>query len=409
MKLVFRIAWRYFWAKKSVQAINIISWISMGAIAVAAAAMIILFSVFNGLDHTIKEMYTSFNPSVKITPVKGKFFVLTPSQKEQLTTIPGVQVLSETIEDMALLSNESEQRAAVVKGVDNNWFQVSGMDSFMIAGESGWKNLGAQSIPVILGLGIANNLSIDVNNPFSELNIYYPKPNIGMSLNPEESLSAILTKPQGMFHVQKDLDERYALLPLIVVQRFLGQRGKISAVEIKAKSAAQVADIQKAASRIMGSNYKVANRYEQNQTLFMVLSGEKWMVYAILLFVLLIASFNLTGCLYMLVLEKKRDIAILKSMGIGDKQVRIVFLSEGLLLAAVGAILGVSLGTLICLGQIYFGWIGLPDGFMITAYPVAFEWTDFVLVLGTAFVIGLLAACYPAFKAGRQAVYLREE
>lgn len=409
MKLLFRIAWRYFWTKKSVQAVNIISWISMGAIAVAAAAMIILFSVFNGLDHTIKQMYTAFNPSVKITPVKGKFFVLTPTQKKELTNIPGVQMLSETIEDMALLSNESEQRAAVVKGVDNNWFQVADVDSFMIAGKSGWRDISAQNIPVILGMAIANNLSIDVNNPFSELNIYYPKPDIGMTLNPEKALSAILTRPQGLFHVQRDLDERYVLIPLVVAQQFLGQQGKLSAVDIKARAPSQVESIQRAASRIMGAGFTIANRYEQNQTLFMVLSGEKWMVYAILLFVLLIASFNLTGCLYMLVLEKKRDIAILKSMGTGNEQVRFVFLIEGLLLSGLGAVIGVVLGSLICLGQIYFGWISLPDGFVITAYPVALEWADFVLVLGTAFVIGLLAAWYPAFKAGKQAVFLREE
>ena len=381
----------------------------MGAIAIAAAAMIILFSVFNGLDHTIKDMYTSFNPAVKITPLKGKFFTLPDTQKARLSQIPGVSALSETIEDMALLSNETEQRAAVVKGVDEAWFQVSGIGRFMIAGDVGWARERTHYIPAVLGLGIANYLHIDVHNPFSELRIYYPRPDIGMTLHPEQALSEMLVKPEGLFHIQQDLDSRYLLLPLPAAQQLLGQRGAISAVEIQVTDPARMDAVQKAAGQIMGPAFNAANRYQQNQTLFMVLSGEKWMVYAILLFVLLLASFNLTGCLYMLVLEKKRDISILKSMGLGGQKVRSLFLSEGMLLSLTGALSGVALGTLVCLGQMYFGWIGLPDGFVVTAYPVAFEWQDFVLVLGTAFGIGLLAAWYPAFKAGRQVMYLREE
>lgn len=408
MKLIFQIVWRYFFIKKSVQAINIISWISMGAIAVSAAAMIILFSVFNGLDHTIKELYTSFNPELKITPQKGKFFKLSKEKEKQLKGIPGLALLSETIEDMALLSNDKDQRPALLKGVDNTWFSVSSMDSFMISGTAGWPE-NASYVSAILGLSIANNLSIDVNNPFSELKIYYPKSDFKVSLNPEQSLSRLLTRPEGLFHIQEDLDDKYVLLPLKAAQILFQKPGMISAIEIKAKNPSAVHDIQQSAKDIMGPGFKVANRFEQNQTLFLVLSGEKWMVYVILLFVLLLASFNLTGCLYMLVLEKKKDIAILKSMGMNAGSVRRVFLFEGVLLAMVGAVMGIILGYLICLGQIYFGWVGLPNGFVISAYPVAFEWADFVLVFFTASAIGLLAAWYPAFKAGRQPVYLREE
>lgn len=409
MKLVFRIAWRYFMAKKSVQAINIISWISMGAIAVAAAAMIILFSVFNGLDHTIKEMYTSFNPELKITPQKGKFFRFTPEQQKKIQDIPGVQYVSETIQDMALLSTEQEQKAAIIKGVDSAWFQVSGMDSFIIEGEYDWQNTTSRNTPAIIGLSIANNLSIDVNNPFAELRIYYPKPGNSNSLNPEKSLSRLVVRPKGIFHIQAELDNQYVLIPLATAQSLFDQQGAIAAVEIKTNRPDKINRIKKDISEIMGTGFTIANRFEQNQDLFMILSGEKWMVYAILLFVLLIASFNLTGCLYMLVLEKKKDISILKSMGFGSRSVRFVFLTEGILLAATGALAGILLGALICLGQIYFGWVGLPDGFVVTAYPVAFEWNDFILVIITALAIGFLAGLYPAFRAGRQSVYLREE
>lgn len=408
MKLIFQVVWRYFFVKKSVQAINIISWISMGAIAVSVAAMVILFSVFNGLDHTIKELYTSFNPELKITPEKGKFFQLSKTKEAQLKGLPGLAFMSETIEDMALLSNDNEQRPAVLKGVDNVWFSVSSMDSFMISGSAAWPE-NASYVSAILGLSIANSLSIDVNNPFSELRIFYPKSNFKLNLNPEQSLSTLLTRPEGLFHIQEDLDDKYVLLPLRAAQRLFQQPGMISAIEMKANNPSDVSQLRRAAKQIMGDDFKVADRFEQNQTLFMVLSGEKWMVYVILLFVLLLASFNLTGCLYMLVLEKKKDIAILKSMGMSARSVRRIFLSEGVFLALAGAVMGIVLGFLICLGQIYFGWVGLPNGFVIAAYPVAFEWTDFILVFFTALIVGLLAAWYPAFKAGRQPVYLREE
>lgn len=409
MKLIFRIAWRYFKSKKSIQAINIISWISVGAIVVATAAMIILFSVFNGLDQTIKKMYTTFNPEVKVTPQKGKFFSLSAGQKQQLASIPHIQYCSETIEDMALLSNGSEQRAAVVKGVDENWFQVSGIDSFMITGKAGWTGVSNTPPPAILGFGIANYLGINVENPFSELKIYYPKHNIFITLNPENALSVMTAKPEGAFRIQEEIDSKYILLPLQVAQHLFSRPGKISAVEIKADNPDNVLQVQQAAAAIMGKGFNVANRLEQNHTLYMVLSGEKWMVYAILLFVLLIASFNLTGSLYMLVLAKKQDISILKSMGLSNEKLRNIFLLEGIMLALTGALAGIVIGTLICLGQIYFGWVGLPQGFVISSYPVAFETQDFVLVVVTVLLIGLLAACYPAFKAQKQSVYLREE
>lgn len=408
MNLTFHIAWRYFRVKKSVQAINIIAWISIGAIAVASAAMIILFSVFNGLDNTIKEAYTSFNPELKVTPKKGKFFSLKNGQLTKLENLPGISLCSETIEDMVLLSNENEQMAAEVKGVNNDWFQVTNLKKYMFAGSADWPESHSY-IPGIIGLGIANNLGINVNNPFSELRIFYPKPNLKTNLNPEQSLSQIVVKPKGLFRIQQEFDNKYILIPLSVAQHLFNQEGKLSSIEISVTNFDNINKIQKSVVEIMGSEFKVANRFEQNQTLFMVLSGEKWIIYLILLFVLLLASFNLTGSLYMLVLEKKKDITILKLMGLGKKAVRKLFLTEAVLLALAGAVMGICLGALICLGQMYFGWIKLPDGFLITAYPVSFEWTDFILVFGTVIPIGWLAGWYPAFKAGRQPAYLREE
>lgn len=406
--MALHIAWRYFSGKKSVQAINIISWISVGAVAIATAAMILLFSVFNGLENTIKEMYTSFYPDLKVIPAKGKFFSLSDARIKKLDAIRGIDLISYTIEDMALLSNNAEQKPAIVKGVDNNWFRISGLDSFLLKGTAHWSGKTGFT-PVIIGLNIANTLSVDVDNVFSGLNIYYPRTGSGILPDPGSALSRTVARPQGLFHIQEEFDGKYVLVPLSDAQRLFERPGHISAIEIKKTAAASIPDIKKSIETSLGPGFLVESRYEQNKTLYLVLSSEKWAVYAILLMVLLIASFNMIGSLSMLVLEKKKDIAILKSMGAGNATIRMIFLCEGLLLAFVGAIAGMSIGTLICLGQQYFGWVGLPDGFVVHAYPVAFQLPDFVLVLSTALVVGVLAAWYPSRKAALQPVYLREE
>lgn len=408
MKLALHIAWRYLTGRKSVQAINVISWISVGAIAVATAAMIILFSVFNGLENTIQEMYTSFYPDLKITPAKGKFFSVSDAQIKNLNAIPGVDLLSYSIEDMALLSNDAEQKPATVKGVDNNWFLVSGLDSFLLNGTAHWPH-DTGFTPVLLGLSIANMLSVDVDNVFSGLNIYYPRTGADVLQNPESALNRMIAKPRGVFHIQEELDEKYVLIPLAAAQKLFERPGQISSIEIKKIATASESDIRGAIKSTLGPGVNIATRFEQNRTLYMVLSSEKWAVYAILLMVLLIASFNMIGSLSMLVLEKKKDISILKSMGAGSSVIRMIFLCEGLLLAFVGATIGMSLGTLVCLGQQHFGWVGLPDGFVVHAYPVSMQLPDFVLVLATAMIVALLAAWYPSRKAGLQTIYLNEE
>jgi len=408
MNLSFLIAKRYFRSKKSLQAINIISWISISAIAVSTAAMIILFSVFNGLESTVKSMYTSFYPDIKIEVKKGKFFTVSEAQKEKLSALPGIGAISYSLEDMVLLSNEDEQKPATLKGVDNTWFAISGLDSFMLHGTAGW-NTGLPYTPVIIGLSTASSLSVDVYNAFSSLNIYYPRPEANFAQNPEALLNRILVKPEGLFHVQEDFDGKYVLIPLTAAQRLFQKKNEISSIEMKTTNGFSESRTRKAISAILGKGFIIANRFQQNKTLYVIMKSEKWAIYAILVLVLLIASFNMIGCLSMLVLEKRKDITILKSMGAGPRVVRLVFLYEGLMLAFAGAAIGIVTGLVVCLGQRYFGWVSLPNGLVITAYPVVFQFADFILVFCTASGIGLLAAWYPARRAALQTVYLREE
>ncbi len=404
----FKIAWRYFRGKKSAQAINIISWISIGAIAVSSAAMIVLFSVFNGLENTVKDMYNAFNPEIKVTAGKGKFFSIPEERRKQIAGIEGIAAASYSVEDMVLLDGNEEQKIARLKGVDNAWFRVSELDSFMIDGQAAWKKDQSYT-PAIMGLGVSIALGIDVNNAFSGLKIYYPRKGAVITENAEEALNNIVVKPEGNFRIQDEFDGQYVLVPFAAAGHLFGTGDQVSSLELDLKPGAAEDRVRSELQHILGADVVIANRFEQNKTFFMIMKSEKWAVYVILLMVLLIASFNMIGSLSMVVLEKKKDIAILKSMGARKKMIRLVFLTEGGLLAVFGSAIGMLAGLLLCIGQYYFGWISLPDGFIIDAYPVLLQVQDFVLVAFTALAVGLLAAWYPALKAARQAIYVREE
>jgi lipoprotein-releasing system permease protein len=408
MNPAVKIAWRYFRGKKSAQAINIISWISIGAIAVSSAAMIVLFSVFNGLEGTVRDMYSAFNPEIKVTAAKGKFFNVTKAQRNAISKVAGVDVAAYSLEDMVLLNGNDEQKVGTLKGVDENWFKVCKLDSFMIEGTTGWQR-GEAYTPAITGLDISMSLGIDIKNAFSGLKIYYPRKGANISEDPVAALNSIVVKPEGTFRIQEEFDGQYVLVPLKAAQYLLDVGDKVSSVEIKRNAKGSEAQVKNELVKILGKGVVIENRFEQNKTFFMIMRGEKWAVYAILLMVLLIASFNMIGSLSMVVLEKKKDIAILKSMGARNSLIRTIFISEGGLLALVGGLIGILTGTLLCLGQQHFGWISFPDGFIINAYPVTMQIDDFILVMSTALAVGLLASLYPAFKAARQAVYVREE
>lgn len=390
------------------QAINVISWISIGAIAVSTAAMIILFSVFNGLEDTVKSLFSSFYPDIKVEKIKGKFFKLTDLQKQEISGLKNVHFFSYSLEDMVLLANEEEQRPAVLKGIEEQWFQVSQLEKYMLEGSAAWEN-NLPYPPVIVGLNIAAALRLSPRDAFGSLNIYYPRKQANFAQNPESALKKILAKPEGIFHIQEDFDNQYLLTPLSVAQDLLERSGQYSSIEFKMNPNFSEKETQLNLERILGPDFKILSRFQQNKTLYMIMQSEKWAVYSILLLVLVIASFNMIGSLSMLVLEKKKDILILKSMGALPSTIRFVFLFEGVIIAFFGGFIGILFGTLVCLGQRYFGWIGLPDGFIMSAYPVSFQFSDYLLVSCTAIMVGFIAALYPAWKASRQAIYLREE
>jgi lipoprotein-releasing system permease protein len=370
----------------------------MVAIAVASAAMIILLSVLNGFSLVIKDLYTAFYPDIKISAAHGKFFSLDEEQLHKIKDIKGVSFISCTIQDNALMNNEGRDNSVVtIKGVDNNYFKVNNLADYI---SSGRDSISVDPVPgAIVGNLIMDQTGMDIGNAFSRITLYYPNlSNPNNILDPTAAFQSQQLIPVDTFRVLDEFDSRYIIAPLSTAQELLQAQGKYSAIEISLKAGANADGTRDRLQSIIGKQYKAETRYEQNRTLYMVMNAEKWAVYAILLLVLIIASFNMVRALSLLVLEKQKDIAILKAMGAAPSSVRSLFICEGIVWSVTGGATGITLGLAICLGQQYFGWIKLPN-FVIDAFPVQLIFTDFLLVIVTVVTVGLLAALYPAKKA----------
>jgi len=394
--LVWQLAFRYLRGKRSANAVPILSRISMVAIAVSSGAMIIIFSVFNGLESVVKDLYKAFYPDIKISVARGKFFGMDTTKLASISHISGVQNITTVIEDNVFANNQDQQKVIMLKGIENNYFNVNNIRQYIIQGVDSVST--GDPYTAIAGMRIMNELGADVNN-LTYIKLYYPNPAI---TNPgADLLSAFQTlkvHPAGVFRIQDEFDNKYILAPLTLVQELFREQGRYSSVEISADPDA-IQHIKKQLQQMLGSAYRVETRYEQNRTMYMVMGAEKWAVYAILLLVLLIASFNMVGALSMLVLEKQKDIAILRAMGALPATIRRIFLLEGMLWSLVGGVSGILLACAICLAQEKFGFIKLGGSFLVDAYPVKIEFADILLVIITILAVGLLTSWYPSIRA----------
>jgi len=402
--LVWKLAVRYMRGKGSANAVPVLSRISMVAIAVSSAAMIILFSVFNGFEGLIDQLYRAFYPDIKVYAAKGKFFAPDPALYRKLKSIPGVGVISNVLQDNVLVNTDEGQTIPVtLKGVDRNYFEVNHVKPFISTGSD---SILTRPVPTaILGQYIAATLGVDVNNVFSRIQIYYPNPEVQqLSLAPADAFQSLILKPDGAFAVQEEFDSRYILADLGIVQELMRQQGHFSSVELSVAAEADVYEVAAAVRRSLGKAYKAESRYEQNKSVYMVTRSEKWAGYAILLFVLLIASFNMIGALSLLVLEKQQDIGMLKAMGVLPADVSRVILLEGLLWSLTGGIIGIVLGLFLCFCQSWFHLIKINGAFIIDAYPVTVKPGDILVVLLTVAAVGILAAIYPARRAATRSL-----
>jgi len=406
----FLFAWRYFKAKKSTNAINIIAWISIVAIVVGTAALILVLSVFNGFEGLVKSLYSSFYTDVKVSPATGKYMIVTADQLEKMKGIKGIKNFSLVAEEKALIQNGDYQSVVYVKGVDENYRYTSGVAKNLL-GDAEY-DIGNDSLPkIILGAGVEGALGVVADRNIFTLSIYLPRRNNSEQLDPLENISSDTIRSSAAFMIQQDFDNKYAITNIDFIKRALKlSPDEYSGLEIALTDPSTTASIKKELRKIFGDAYLVQNRYEQNRSLYSIMNAERWVIYGVLCLILVVAAFNMIGALTMLVLEKQKDISVLHALGGNKGFIQRIFLSEGMLLAIVGGGIGMLLAFMIAWLQIKFHLIPLTGGsFLIDYFPVKLRLFDFLLVGATVFVVAFIASWLPARKASKQEFSLREQ
>ncbi|PID89565.1 MAG: hypothetical protein CSA05_01520 [Bacteroidia bacterium] len=398
----FFVAKRYLFSEKSHNVINLISWISVAGVAVGTMAFIVVLSVFNGFDSFIKTLMNTFDPDLKLVAVQGKVFSFDSQEIQKVVNRSEVVEYSKILEEQALLEYRKKQVIATMKGVDKSYRKINGIDTMIIDGafllQAGNTNY------ALVGYGIAHKLQVNVES-FSPLKIYVPKRSAKPSLVPAKAFNKSIILPTGIFSIQPEFDEKYIILPLAYARKILEYTNEVSAVEIKLQSGLPDGEkdrIRDELQKIVGNDYKIMNRYQQHPLLYKIMKSEKWAIFMILSFILLVASFNIIGSLTMLIIEKKFDISILQSLGASKRTIRQIFIVEGWLISFGGGFLGLIIGSIVCWVQIRFGLISFPNSAIITAYPVEMRLFDFFAVFVSVSIIGFLTSWYPARLLTRQ-------
>jgi lipoprotein-releasing system permease protein len=388
------IARRYFIAKKSTNAITVISWISVLAVTVGTGALIIILSGMNGLTGLVETMYNSFNPDVKITSAEGKVFKADKDLALSLSKINGVAYVSKTLEDNMILKYGDKLQIVHIKGIDENFLPATRFDTLLKEGN--FLSPTAPQKQMVLGKGISYRLGISLSDLFTPVTVLCPKRGKHDGINPEDAFNEEKCYPSGLFSINDDFDFSYALIDYGVARNLLEYDDNMaSSVEISAKPGADAQAIKTEIQKLLGAKFKIQNKFEQNDVLFKTLQTEKLVVFLILAFVLLIATFNIIGALTMLIIEKKKDIKILSALGADVSLIRKIFMTEGLMIIFIGSIIGISLGYTLCLLQQHFGFVRFEEGYIIDAYPVDMRLGDFLAVVGTVLITGFIAAIYP--------------
>ena len=406
--MYFNFAWRYFKAKKSTNAINIIAWVSVVAIAFATTALLVLWSAFNGFEDLVKSLYTTFYTDVKVSADSGKTIELTPAQIAALKNVAGVKKLALTVEEKAWIQNEDYSAVVELKGVDTNYTRVTTIEQGMVRGKY---LLGdAENPAAVLGVGVENAIAVLSDRSIGNLIIYLPvKGAVNITSDPLSAFNEGHIAPVGAFAVQQEFDNKYVLTNIDFVKKAMNFKAdEYSSAEIAITKQGEEGEVKNRIQQLLGKDYQVQTRYEQNSSLYSVMRLEKYVIYGIFILVLIVASFNMVGALSMLVLEKQKDIQILQSMGADRKWIQKIFLSEGILLAFIGTFSGIVLAVILVFLQLKFKMIPLEGAsFIIDYYPVKLMLPDFIIVIVTVFLIAAIASWFPARRAAQQPFELR--
>lgn len=394
MNFPFYIARRYIFAKKSHNVINIISTISVIGMATGVTALVVVLSVFNGFDKLIRNMFSTFDSDLRIELVEGKTFVDTLESLNNVRKHPSVAVFSEILQENALFKYGNRQHIGVIKGVSRNYPDQTGIDSMLVDGEFLlWR--GSQPLAVI-GQGVAYYLNANLAH-FDPLEVFIPKRGRQVSFTTAGAFSSKLIMPSGVFAIEQEFDTQFIIVPIEFVRNLLSYKNEVTRIEIKLQASSNQSRAQKEIKEILGNEFKVLNRFEQNESLYRTMNTEKLSIGLILSLILVIASFNIIGSLSMLIIDKRKDVETLRSLGADNEMIQKIFLTEGLLISLAGTVFGTLLGLLICWLQIQFKLVRLEGtgGFIVDAYPVDIQFFDILLVLVLVVAIGYFAARFP--------------
>jgi lipoprotein-releasing system permease protein len=402
MQLPIFFARRYLFSKKKHSSINIMSMISLVGVAVGAMALVVILSVYNGFDSYVRSLYSTFDPELKITPAEGKFFKYDDALKAKLMAVDGVQTVSRTLEENALVRYSNKQQIVTVKGVDDSYSKVVGIDSMMVGGN--FILTQGDIDKASIGAMIAQSLGIGVNF-MDPLFVYLPNRQATDMQSPD-AFSEKYVFPTSIFQTNLDYDMKYVIVPIRLLDTAYRFTNEASALEVKIKPGANLSDVYGKVKDALGSRYVVKDRFMQNEVLFRIMKSEKWIIYMILSLILIVASFNIIGSLSMLMLDKQEDVFVLRSLGASSKLIERIFLFEGWLISIFGASIGVVLGLGVALLQKYYKIVKLSTegAFVLDAYPVKIETIDLLAVFITVILIGYFAARYPISSLKRQLV-----
>ena len=346
----------------------------------------------NGLTGTVAGLYNAFEPDLKITPLGAKHLVPNEAWLNAIKSIDGVKYVSLTLQDKALIKNNDKQILVTVKGVDVNFRHITRLDSAIVDGIYALND--KESPKMILGKGIAAQIQVNLATYGNELSLLSPARGKQKGLGPEDNFNQVYFTPCAVFSLNDEFDYQYVFIDLKQAAALFDTENKYTAVELGCE-AEKTQEIQEKLSAMLGNDYQVKNRYQLNDLLFKSLETEKLATFIILAFIMVVATFNIIGALTMLIIEKKRDIKTLFSMGADMQSIRSIFMREGLLITGVGAIIGLVLGLLVCFAQIQFHLVKFSDDFVVPYYPIEMQWPDFLKIFGFIMLIGFLAALYP--------------
>ncbi len=396
MRVTLWLALKYLWGQKSAHVIRIMSLLSVLGIAMGTMSLLLVLAVFNGFEDLLAQMVSRFNPDVKVLPARGKFLDRPFALADTLRMSEVVSDASVVMEEVALFRYRDRLQFGMIKGVDTHYLHVNAMDSALVDGRFVLR--GSRGSYAVVGAGIASRLGVDVDNTLVPLGVHMPSRK--RNIMGTHALKTRYLFPAGVFSIQHDVDAQYVLTNYEFVSKLLERPGRASAIEVKVSAPYTPEEGASALRRLLSSHeVEVLDRRRQDEAFYKIMNIEKWLFYVLFVLILILVTFNIVGVLWMMVLSKRRDIAILRAMGFKRTDIRNVFITKGVLISVLGWIVGVTLGLIFYWLHKRYGLIQIPEGFVVDSYPMSFRWGDLGVVGITVLALGTLASILPAMRA----------